>query len=407
MPMPQRVMDGLVVRPAREEDLERMVEIHGASYPVSGSFERQKRDVTRDPWGGLQARRVVEKGGHLLGCGALYALEVWIGGRKVPVGGIASVAVAPEARRQGVARALLTAMHAEMESSGAVLSLLYPFEEGFYARLGYGVTCPLLTLRVPSRKLLSLEGVGKSAGLTTVAADGSRAMALYEEVARLASGRIARSEVRWLERFSKENRYWMGVASHVGDTAVSASDLRLEAYASFSHESRTGDKQPTLVVHELTARDDAAKRALLVAIGRQCDQVETVELAVGFDDALAVGLHGAQGRLERGPMVKSLGARRALLSRGYLGEGDVTLACTDETSAKPLRLSVRSGVAEVSEGSGPADIELSGATLASLVASGLRPTEAAELGLLRCSRDVLRVADAMFAGPRFQCLDPF
>ena len=168
-----------------------------------------------DSLGGLEARRVVEKDGYLVGFGALYALEVWIGGRKVPVGGIASIAVAPEARRQGVARALLSAMDAEMESSGAALSLLYPFEEGFYARLGYAVTSPLLALRVSSRKLLSMQALGNPS-LTAVAADGTQAMALYEDVARRTSGRIVRSEIRWLDRFSRENRYWMGVAREQG-----------------------------------------------------------------------------------------------------------------------------------------------------------------------------------------------
>jgi predicted acetyltransferase len=388
-------MQDLLVRPAREEDLERLVEIHACAYPGSGSFEQQRRRLTHGSLGGLEARRVVEKGGQLVGCGALYPIEIWIGGKKVSVGGVASVAVAPEARRQGVAKALLTSMQAEMESSGAALSLLYPFEEGFYARLGYGVTCPLLTLSLPSKNLLSLQGA--DAGLKAVAADGSRATVLYEEVARRSSGRLVRSETRWLDRFSKEERYWMGVA---------ASDDALHGYASFSYESRAGEGQ-TLVVHELTANGHAAKHALLVAIGRQCEQVETVELALACDDPLAVGLQGARGKLDRGPMVKPIGARRALMSRGYQGDGDLTLAIADDSAKKPLRLSVRSGVAEVSEASGSADIELSGATLGSLVASGLRPTEAAELGLLRAKRDVLAIADQIFAGPRFQCLDPF
>jgi len=387
----------LVVRPAREEDLERMVEIHGCSYPSSASYEHQKRDLTSDSLGGLEARRVVEKDGYLVGFGALYALEVWIGGRTVPVGGIASIAVAPEARRQGVARALLSAMDAEMESSGAALSLLYPFEEGFYARLGYAVTSPLLALRVSSRKLLSMQPLGNPS-LTAVAAAGTQAMALYEDVARRTSGRIVRTEVRWLDRFSRENRYWMGVA---------ANKERLEGYASFSYQTRAGDSQPTLVVHELTARDDAARRTLLAAIGKQCEQVETVELTVAFDDALAVGLHGASGKLDRGPMVKPIGVGRALMSRGYLGDGDLTLLCSGDAGAKSFRLSVRSGVAEISEASGSADIELSSATLGSLVVSGMRPTEAAELGLLRANPEVLRIADEIFSGPRFQCLDPF
>jgi predicted acetyltransferase len=382
------------VRPAREADLERMVEIHGYSYPGSGSFEQQRRGLLHNSLGGLEVQRVVEGGGQIVGCGALYPLELWIGGRKAPVGGIGSVAVAPEARRQGVARALLAAMHAEMESSGAALSLLYPFEESFYARLGYGVTCSLCFLRVPTRALLTLENV--DATLHAVVADGLRATGLYEEVARRTSGFIVRSEQRWLFRFSKEERYWMGVET---------SDHELAGYASFSYESRSEDHQ-VLIVHELIAKGDRAKRALLVAIGRQCEQAETVQLALAFDDALVLGLYGAKTKLERGPMVKPIGVRRALMSRGYSKDGEITLLVTDETAARPLRLSVRSGMAEVSEASA-ADIELSASTLGSLVASGLRPSEAAELGFLRANPDALAVAEQIFAGPRFLCLDPF
>jgi predicted acetyltransferase len=389
-------MSSWSVRPARDEDLERIVEIHGCSYPGSGTFEQQKHDVLRDPLGGLDARRVVEENGRIVGAGGIYALEMWIGGRKVPVGGIASLAVAPEARRRGVARALIDSMHSEMQASGAALSLLYPFEEGFYERLGYGVTCPVLTLRVASRQLLAIER--ESTGLTAIALEGSRAQSLYEEVAQRTTGRLVRSETRWLQRFSKETHYWL---------AVESNDHELRAFCSFAYEPRAGAKLPTLVVHEITAGDDAAKRALLVAIGRQCDQIDTVELTVSFDDPLSIGLHGSQGKLERGPMIRPIGLRRALMSRGYAGDGEVMLKCTDDPEARTLRLVVRSGTAEVSEASDDPDLELSTGTLGSLVVSGLRPSEAAELGLLRARGEALRTADQIFAGPRFLCLDPF
>src|SRR5262249_16425716 len=148
------------IRTAREADLERMAEIHGCCYPGSGTFEQQRREVLREPLGGMEARRVVESGGNIVAQGALYALEIWLGGRKRPAGGIASIAVAPEARRQGLAKALIASMHAELEARGAALSLLYPFEEGYYAKLGYGVTCPLLTVKVPARRLLALDDAG-------------------------------------------------------------------------------------------------------------------------------------------------------------------------------------------------------------------------------------------------------
>ena len=54
-----------------------------------------------------------------------------------------------------------------------------------------------------------------------------------------------------------------------------------------------------------------------------------------------------------------------------------------------------------------AGVELSEKTLASIVAAGMRPVDAADLGLLRASPGALRVAEELFSGPRFQCLDPF
>jgi hypothetical protein len=37
----------------------------------------------------------------------------------------------------------------------------------------------------------------------------------------------------------------------------------------------------------------------------------------------------------------------------------------------------------------------------------MRPSDAVELGLARADAAALAAADALFAGPRFQCLDPF
>jgi predicted acetyltransferase len=388
------VSEGWVVRPASEADFERMCEIHSFSYPGSGSHEQQKREVIRDGFGGgFAARRVVERDGRIVGGGAIYALEMWLGGKKVQVGGVASLAIAPEARRQGVARSLLRSMHGEMQTNGAALSLLYPFEQGFYAKLGYGVTAPLFTLRVATKQLLGLEV--PSSGFVASPVEGPAARALYDDVGPQASGRLVRSEARWIELFANEQRYWMGV-EHTG---------RLQGYVSFAHESRGGEV--ALVVHELIARDAAAKRALFAALGRQCDQFVAAELSLPFDDAWSVGLHGAKGKLDRGPMVKLIDVRRAFASRGYHAEGTLTWLLTDDPTAKPLRVAIRSGSIDLTETNRPADVELSAATLASILASGMRPSEAAEMGLLRADADALRTADAIFAAPRFHCLDPF
>ena len=72
-----------------------------------------------------------------------------------------------------------------------------------------------------------------------------------------------------------------------------------------------------------------------------------------------------------------------------------------------MRLAVRDGVAEVTDGQGPADLEIDASALASIVVSGLGPSDAERLGLLRAKRSALRAAEDVFSGPRFLCLDPF
>jgi predicted acetyltransferase len=81
--------------------------------------------------------------------------------------------------------------------------------------------------------------------------------------------------------------------------------------------------------------------------------------------------------------------------------------CTDGVESEAVRLTVHHGTAEITDGSGKPQLQLSRRTLGSMLAAGLRPMQAAELGLLRASPQALRLAEDMFAGPRFQCLDAF
>ncbi len=404
-------MDGVHVRAAREGDLEQLAEIHASAYPEPGGYERHARRLTHNAFGGLDCIRVAERDGAIVGQAALFRLELWLGGRAVPTGGIGSLAVAPEARRQQVGSALLEAMHREIASDGGALAFLYPFRQRYYSRLGYATVSPLLTLEVASDAFETLLRADADA-FSAVRMYGSRvneARRLYQQVAARTSGRISRSESRWLTLFAREHWHWVGVAGRRGE---------LEAYASFSlaHRSPGGDQK--LVVHELTAGRPGALAAMLAVLGRQRDQVTDIELtlpyghplAFAFEDAagLRANDHGDPlGTMLAGPMVRMVDLHRALSLRGYAADGDLTFGCTDGAAPASVRLVVRDGVGHASPARESPGLELSSATLASIVASGIRPTEAAEVGLLRASSAALAAADAIFSGPRFQCLDPF
>jgi predicted acetyltransferase len=104
-------------------------------------------------------------------------------------------------------------------------------------------------------------------------------------------------------------------------------------------------------------------------------------------------------------MVRLLDVGRALASRGYAAEGELTIAC-EEDPPFAIRVSP-GGAAQVVEARRAADVELSRASLASIAVAGMRPSEASDLGLLRGNSAALATMEKIFSGPRFLCLDPF
>jgi predicted acetyltransferase len=420
-------MSGFRVRTAREDDVEQLVEMGLCAYPDSGGFEHRRRNLVQNSFGGLSDVRVIEKDGRIAGQAALYFIDLWLGGRRVPCAGIASVSVPPGQRREGISRALFQQLHAEVDARKAALTLLYPFREGFYARLGYATTVPLLTMRVATDAIAQAPCLADgAAGFTFRTLEGplvADARLLYEEAALSQAGRMVRSEARWLRLFSREARHWMGAVSAEG---------RLEGYLSFSYEVPVSHGRQTLIVHEITARDSRARRALLVALGKQRDQVDDVEMTIPLGDPLPFAFHDAPGwrrgtasiqhplgTLGAGPMLRLADAARALTLRGYPVDGELDIVVSEpaSTTSKTMHLVVRNGAGEiVNDGGRSASaekknrghaIDLSLSTLGSIVAAGMRPSDAAELGLLRGKGAALAMADALFSGPRFQCLDPF
>ena len=75
-------------------------------------------------------------------------------GKIFKCGGIADVATYPEARRRGYAKKLLQHHLLKMKEAGQVFSVLYPFNEQFYEKLGY-ITFPHIKTAKFSPKILA------------------------------------------------------------------------------------------------------------------------------------------------------------------------------------------------------------------------------------------------------------
>jgi predicted acetyltransferase len=80
---------------------------------------------------------VARRDGAIVGHASHLALTMQLVGTELSVAGVAGVSVLPEARRAGVADAMMRALLDGMRVRNTPLSMLYAFRLGYYARFGY------------------------------------------------------------------------------------------------------------------------------------------------------------------------------------------------------------------------------------------------------------------------------
>lgn len=388
----------LSFRQARAEDLDRLVAVHSAAYPDERAHDARLRNFTANPLGPLDDLWLAEQGGSVVGHAFLFRMQAWFGGARVQVGGIASVGVAPESRRTGVASRLLAHLHDRARERGDALTVLYPFSQRFYERLGYVATSPYRHLRfspaaVPWRPELEVRAAG--------GADREAMATAWERAGHARTGTFVRSDRAWQARWADERWTWLVVDGEYG----------VEGYVAWSLRQLEPCGGPTLVVREMAARSSRAARSLWAAVGAQRDQVAHACADVAEDDPIdrafvdpdrgwvgnAPDMHSI-GELALGPMVRMVDVDRALLARGWKGSGRVLL----DIGGRTVDLSVADGVATVSAARAEPVLRLGHAALTAVAFAGLRPSQAAQLGWLEAREEsALALADALLGLPPY------
>jgi predicted acetyltransferase len=349
-------------RPANPDDLDRLVEIHAASYADPRGSEARRRNFMHNPLGTFERDLwVCMEGAHIVAHAFLFSLRAHFSGAPVPIGGIASVGVAPEARRRGVATAMLEHLHSIALGRGDVLTILYAFRQGFYQRAGYAPVTP------SQRLIFAPEAVPRAwrQGEVHAATDRNVVERMWLEAAKRSTGMLERPLSLWDQKWANERRQVL-----VTDSGYVAYELHQdEAHA----ETR-------LHVSELVALNDSARRTLVGTLGAQADHVSEIELDVPIDDPLGLALvdpdrrrfgtlevEHATGMLVGGPMIRVTSVEKALQHR-----------------------KVR------------AEIETDPATLGALLFGGWKISEAVRLGLAKSD-----APDEALAHPRWHSPDAF
>ena len=335
-----------------------------------------------------------DRRGRLVGSARVAPYEQWWGGRPVPMGGVAGVAVHPDARGRGLASRLVGGLDELMRAQGQHVSALFPTALGLYRRLGWELVGTLDETRLDPA---SLE-VAAPAEVTVRAAELADVPALaglYNDLGAASNGLL----VRRGPCFPRGAEALLG--SSVAALAVDH-DGTAVGYATYDRGRGYGP-HAELKVWELVAATGSATAALLRSLASWRSVVGTVQWR-GPTGELGLHLAGAvPPPHEREPwMLRLVDPVQAVAGRGF--PDGLSLQVGVEVAGVGWNLSVQDGRGALEPTARRGLPALHPRGLVLLYAGALDSGGLVRAGLLDRPE---RGLDAAFAGPLPQILDGF
>ncbi|GAB3195203.1 GNAT family N-acetyltransferase [Geodermatophilus arenarius] len=357
------------------------------------------------PVEGLVRLGAFDARGRLVGKATDTGHRQWWGGREVATVDVGGVAVLPEYRGAGVARALLTDLLARGHERGAAVSALFPTVSAVYRNLGWEVVGALQRVDLDTASLPSapVPGVqvrpGGPADLPVV--DG-----LYETLARPRTGLLTRRG--GVFDLPHEGPWPDGVD---GLTVVEQDGVPTGALV--YGRGRGYGPEALLTVHDAVAVTADAARALVGVLAGWRTVTRTVRLPLLAGDAIAGALP-----LERSPagpgvafMHRPVDVVRAVADRGWPGHvrGRVAFTLLDPLvpgNAGPWELELADGAGELRRADREPGLVLAVRGFAQLYC-GVTSGRAAALAGLVTGPDDPSALDLLASGPPVGLLDYF
>ena len=194
------------------------------------------------------------------------------------MGGIAEITSAPETRRQGHIRELMKYMFKEMHNDGYATSVLYPFKDEFYERLGYVSCNPVHWITVNLDRLrrwelpagYRVERMEFSQGLTHL-------KTIHKESVESTHGGVRRSEKRWKEmNINLSKKKTIAIAFDRKDEPRGALVYDIKGYGTFGKEDEWG----TMRIREKYWLSYEARSALFHFLHMHDDQIIKIKTLV-------------------------------------------------------------------------------------------------------------------------------
>lgn len=326
----------------------------------------------------------------------------YFGGRVVPMGGLAGVAVAPEQRRRGLSARLLGGLLPILRNAGQVISALYPTVPEVYRRQGWEVAGTLERVFLDTAQLAVVVADPAVRTRQIGAADLATVHDLYTAFATEGTGLLTRTGPRFPARRLLEL-----------DSVVLAERAgRATGYLALDRGEGCGPDH-ALTGHDLVAADPGTLRTLLRGIGAYAPLVPRIELATAPHDGLALVCPAALDT--PGPanpwMLRVVDAPAAVAARGWPpgAAANVDLSIADQEAPwndGSWRLAVADGRGSL-ERAGAGSVRLDIRGLSSLYTGYAQCALLRRTGLLTGPTEHDSALDAAFAGPRPAMLDYF
>jgi predicted acetyltransferase len=339
-------------------------------------------------------------GGELVATTEVMPVGQFFGGRSVPMGAVASVAVRPDHRGRGIAPRLLALAVERMHEQGLVISTLHPATTRLYRGLGWEVGGEFGVRRVPTAALASLPPGEPESLRPGRATDFDAVRECYGRVAPAINGAIDRSDERWHAdqlALDHPHRYLY----------LYDADDQIDGYVVYDQTQSRRQWGFDITVHELVAADARAEVTLWRHLGSHAAQVDTITVLAMPLDVLTLLLPEQVVELVGANhwMTRIVDAAGAIAARGYPSgvRAEVHIQLADRLAPwndGRFVLRVDGGEGKLSPG-GTGDVHLTVNGLASLYTGWASAHALATAGLVHhAGEHELGLLDAAFAGPR-------
>jgi predicted acetyltransferase len=153
-----RATGRLITRDLTTDDLDAAFDVRSRSFGrLSPSLRGWWNDVQRESINEHRAIGAFD-GERLVAHAKVRSYQQFWGGRPMPMGGVAGVVVAPDARGRGVGTYLMTALAQRSLELGDLVSALYPATIPIYRALGWEVAGAQHRISLSARSLRNLGG---------------------------------------------------------------------------------------------------------------------------------------------------------------------------------------------------------------------------------------------------------